>query len=321
MQLYHWQGAVRNFGDALNLLLWPFLLPGFFNDDARELFLGIGSVLDARHPRDAVKLVAGAGYGGYQSLPVLDERWVIHWVRGPRTARYLGLDTDCGLGDPAMLLRHAGWQVAGGGCDIGFMPHFESAGRGAWREAASAAGLRLIDPRDEPAAIITAIGGCRLLLSEALHGVIVADTLRVPWVALEPQVPLHRAKWHDWADTVGLAVTFQRLAASSLLERLYCSHLAAYHTGRVLLEASEPTWRRLARRRFVAQAAQSLRLAVAAPPQLSAAVALDRCQTRMLERVERLRRSPPGRAIDMSGWDASALHRLHNSAYQARSVG
>ena len=189
MLLYHWRGEARNFGDELNLLLWPRLLPGLLDDDPAELFLGIGSVLDARHARDAVKLVAGAGYGGYAPLPVLDARWVIHWVRGPRTARQLGLDTAYGLGDPAMLLPQAGWGRVGGGDTVAFMPHFESAERGAWVEAAAAAGIELIDPRGDPAAIIAAIGRCRVLLSEAMHGAIVADALRVPWIAVQPLAP------------------------------------------------------------------------------------------------------------------------------------
>jgi hypothetical protein len=160
VQLYRWCGSERNFGDELNRLLWPCLLPDFFDDDAAVLFLGIGSVLDARHPADAVKLVAGAGYGGYESSPAIDARWVIHWVRGPRTARVLRLPTTCGLGDPAILLPV---PSADGGRAIGFMPHFESLGRGAWAEAAVAAGMTLIDPRDDPDAIIAAIRTCRLL--------------------------------------------------------------------------------------------------------------------------------------------------------------
>ena len=38
-----------------------------------------------------MKVVAGAGYGGYQAVPALDASWVVHWVRGPRTASLLGL--------------------------------------------------------------------------------------------------------------------------------------------------------------------------------------------------------------------------------------
>jgi succinoglycan biosynthesis protein ExoV len=129
MQLYRWRGTVRNFGDELNTVLWPRLLPNFFDDDPAELFLGIGSVLEAPHDTTAVKLVAGAGYGGYRAPPVLDANWIVHWVRGPRTARLLGLPETLGLGDPAMLLGVPGNSCAG---SIGFMPHFESLARGAW---------------------------------------------------------------------------------------------------------------------------------------------------------------------------------------------
>ena len=69
MQLYQWQGTAPNFGDELNTLVWPRLLADFFDDDPGELFLGIGSVLDDRHPPDAVKIVAGAGYGGHKETP------------------------------------------------------------------------------------------------------------------------------------------------------------------------------------------------------------------------------------------------------------
>lgn len=294
MQLYHWSGAARNFGDELNTLLWPRLLPGFFDDDPAERFLGIGSVLDARHDAGAVKLVAGTGYGGYRAPPTLDTNWIIHWVRGPLTARQLGLPEACGLGDPAMLLP----GPCAGGLSIGFMPHFESLERGAWVEAAHAAGITLIDPRGDPSAILASIGACRVMLSEAMHGVIVADAMRVPWIALRPLVSIHRAKWQDWAGALGLRLRFQLLAASSLAERLHASPLAAPRRCRHLLDLAHPTLHAAARRRFIEQAARSLTAAAASAPQLSTATALDRCRTRMLDRLDALRRDPwrPGNA-------------------------
>ncbi len=136
MQLYSWRGAVTNFGDELNLLLWPALLPDFFDRDPAGIVLGIGSVLDCRHVRTVKKVVLGAGYGGYRKPPLLDGSWIIHWVRGPHTAAILGLPAGLGLGDPAMLLPcvpglfKATTAIAP---QIGFMPHFESLARGAWR--------------------------------------------------------------------------------------------------------------------------------------------------------------------------------------------
>ena len=295
MQLYRWRGAARNFGDELNTLLWPRLLPGFFDDDPAEQFLGIGSVLDARHDAGAVKLVAGAGYGGY---------------RGPANAGY---ELDHPLGpwpaarrDSSACRRPAVWAIpamllpgpCAGGRSIGFMPHFESLERGAWVEAAHVAGITLIDPRGDPAAILASIGACRVMLSEAMHGVIVADAMRVPWIALRPLAPIHRAKWHDWADALGLRIRFQLLAASSLAERLHASPLAASRRGRHLLHLAHPILHAAARRRFIEQAARSLAAAAASAPQLSTATALDRCRTRMLDRLDALRHDPwrPGNA-------------------------
>ncbi len=275
MQLYRWRGAARNFGDELNTLLWPRLLPGFFDDDPAEQFLGIGSVLDARHDTGVVKLVAGAGYGDYEAPPRLDANWIIHWVRGPLTARLLGLPEACGLGDPAMLLP----EPCAAGRAVGFMPHFESLDRGAWAEAAAGVGLTLIDPRGDPAAILAAIGDCCLLLSEAMHGVIAANAMRVPWIALRRLASIHRAKWLDWADAAGLSIRFQVLASSSLSERLHVSPLAASRRGRRLLELARPMLHAAARQRFIEQATRSLAAAARATPQLSAATTLDRCRT------------------------------------------
>ena len=307
MQLYRWRGAERNFGDELNALLWPKLLPGFFDDDPAEQFLGIGSVLDARHETGAVKLVAGAGYGGYEAPPTLDANWIIHWVRGPLTARRLGLPEVCGLGDPAMLLS----APCAGGRSIGFMPHFESLERGAWAAAANAANVTLIDPRGDPAAILGAIGACRLLVSEAMHGVIVADAMRVPWIAMRPLMSMHRAKWQDWADALGLRLRFRLLAASSLAERLHASPLAATRRGRHLLDLAHPMLQAAGRCRFIEQAARSLTAAAAlratalrsggtGPLPHTDAGTAGRAATRSV--AARRRRSP------------SSLHRRRNSA-------
>jgi succinoglycan biosynthesis protein ExoV len=304
VQLYRWQGTVRNFGDELNTVLWPQLLPNFFDDNPVELFLGIGSVFDARHDTAAIKVVAGAGYGGYQTLPVLDASWIVHWVRGPRTARLLGLTEEYGLGDPAMLLTGPANDCAG---SIGYMPHFESharrLGRGGDRR-----GYRRDRPTRRPGRDPRRD---RQLPGTAQRGNarrIVADAMRVPWIALRPLVQVHRAKWYDWADALGLRVRFHPLAASSLSERLRISPLAASHHGRQLLDRVGPVLAGAGQRRFVEQAAQSLASAATAPPQLSAATALDRCRTRMLERIEILRRNPTQPA-------ASVLHPRGNSAY------
>ncbi len=295
MHLYVWRGTTRNFGDELNGLLWPHLLPGRLDDDlldngGADLLLGIGSVLDARHRADRRKIVAGAGFGGYEAPAALDGSWEIYWVRGPRTARQLGLPTAFGLGDPASLLPLAHPVAHNATGAIGFMPHFESLARGAWPEAAAQAGLTLIDPSDPPCAILEQIAGCRMLLSEAMHGVIVADALRIPWVALAPVAPIHRAKWLDWADALDLTIRFHTLPASSPREHLETVFTPRRHAIRAGLDRAATLANRIGRQTaHLDRAAAALRQAAATPPQLSNRRALGLAQDRMLNRLHTLR--------------------------------
>lgn len=323
MILYQWRGDTPNFGDELNGLLWPLLMPEFFDSDPAARFLGIGSVLDSRHDGVAAKLVAGAGYGGYEAPAALDRSWIIHWVRGPRTARMLGLDTAAGLGDPASLVPITGARASDDRSMVGFMPHFESMTRGHWAEAARAAGLCLIDPRGDPTAIIAAIGRCRVLVSEALHGVIVADALRVPWIAVRPLAPAHRPKWLDWADSLDLRVAFRTLTPSSLLEHALRLPMASRRPGRFLLSSHGARLHAAGRLRLVERAAAALRRIALERPQLSGEAALARAQDRMQERIVALRRSPFRGTVGfqiMSG-RPSCLRVEDEFAYHPASTG
>ena len=183
------------------------------------------------------------------------------------------------------------------------MPHFESAIRGAWQDVALRAGVTLIDPRDEPLAVIAAIGRCGVLISEALHGVIVADALRVPWIAVRPLAPIHRPKWTDWAETLDLEIAFSGLPPSTVLERAHLTHLARFHLGRGLLHGQAARLRRIAGERHVDRAAQALRAIADEEPRLSRETLLDSAQSRMLEAIVALQRSP------MLGWRREGLSR------------
>lgn len=323
MILYRWQGIAPNFGDELNTILWPRLLPGFFDDNPDARFLGIGSVLDARHPQQTVKLVAGSGYGGYEPKPLLDHNWVIHWVRGPRTAAALGLPAGLAIGDPAVLLPLALTLPATGGASVGFMPHFESIARGTWTRAVAMAGMTLIDPRDPPPAILDAIRRCKILLSEALHGVIVADALRVPWVAIRPLAAVHRAKWADWSDTMQLTIRPHILPASSIREWLGASRTGSWRRATKLLEQQGARLDGIASEWLLSRAVGALRVAAGAAPQLSSAAALDRCQARMLTALTGLRQQPfrNGSWGERLMGTRSCLRRRDKTLYQLKPTG
>ena len=220
MKLSYYKEEVPNFGDELNPWLWDRLLPaGFLDDDPSELFIGIGSILWNTWPRTSLKHVIGSGYGGYTAAPDLhDGSWNVVFVRGPRTAERLGLPARTAICDSAILLRMTDLPEPAAGLDIGFMPHFESLQRGFWAEACRLAGIRLIDPRGNVETVLSEVRGCRMLVTEAMHGAIVADAVRTPWVGVRPLHSSHHTKWLDWSEALGIDLRMHDLRPSSLLE-------------------------------------------------------------------------------------------------------
>jgi succinoglycan biosynthesis protein ExoV len=220
VKLEYFKGEQPNFGDELNSWLWPQLLPSFFDNDPRVIFLGIGSILANTFDPEAKKIVFGTGFSStYRQAPnVHGGDWDVFFVRGPRTARALGIPESFGIGDAAILLRALNVQFRREPRYVGFMPHWESMPRGNWQAACKLADIRLIDPRAPVEHVLTEILGCEVLITEAMHGAIVADTLRVPWVPVLPIDSIHRGKWLDWAEPLCLQLTPHRLWPSSLNE-------------------------------------------------------------------------------------------------------
>lgn len=104
MRIYHWESDHGNFGDDLNLFLWPHFMPELIDDDPDTLLVGVGTVLSDEIPRAARHIVLGSGIG-YGRLPSdLDgPAWDILAVRGPLSARVLGRP-ELSAADPAVLL-------------------------------------------------------------------------------------------------------------------------------------------------------------------------------------------------------------------------
>jgi succinoglycan biosynthesis protein ExoV len=289
MKLIHAQLRRPNFGDDLNLWLWPRLLPGVFDADDSTLFLGIGSILNHRFDGPTRKLVMGAAFvADYGRAPDLNGGdYRIYFVRGPRTAAALGLDPALAIGDPAVLVGTL-LPRGGGEGPVCFMPHWESHERGYWAKACVRAGVTLIDPTAPVEAILAQISGARLMLCEAMHGAIVADALRVPWIPLLPIDPRNRAKWADWADSLALSIVPRRIAASSPAEWLARATqrpdvLAA---ARAVMDAwplAPVRWM------VIARAAGRLRALARAPGPMSDEGVLERVKGRMLEVVARFR--------------------------------
>lgn len=221
MKLTYFEGVKPNFGDELNAFLWDDILPpGLLDADESELFLGIGSILWDNYPASAKKVVAGSGYGGYTAPPNMqDGSWDVIFVRGPRTAARFDLPPEKAICDSALLLRLLPeTPVKARPTKVAFMPHFESLERGFWGQVCDQAEIPLIDPRGDPHEIMDRIRSVDVLITEAMHGAIVADALRTPWICARPVHAMHQAKWLDWAESLDIDLRAHPLPASNLQE-------------------------------------------------------------------------------------------------------
>lgn len=107
------------------------------------------------------------------------------------------------VGDPLVLVS----DVVSGrppDCRFGFVPHVLSVAR--WR-AWNQRRLRIIDPAASPWSVIEQIATCEIVLSQSLHGLIVADALGIPnvWVAPSHDMAGGRFKFDDYFSTLDAA--------------------------------------------------------------------------------------------------------------------
>lgn len=298
----HYCAHLENFGDALNPWLWRQLLPGCLDDDGRELFLGIGTVLSDQIPAAPVKVVCGAG-AGYGPPPRLDARWHVYFVRGPLTARALNLRPRTAVTDPALLA--AGFPVPRGKRYVAsFMPHHLSARYADWKSVCAAAGLHYIDPAGSVETVLAEIAGSGLVVTEALHGAVAADAFRVPWVAVRGYPQILDFKWRDWCASLGMTYRPESLVplwdvsryGSPLTPLRLAAKEALRHVGLSSRRWSPPRPLRSPPRDFEVAAHALRRLAEGNREMLSRDAMMDSALARLKDALVQVRRDCSARA-------------------------
>lgn len=204
-----------NFGDDLNEVLIQHRLGNqfqgnvFLNVDRQydvsandTLVVAIGTILNELVPAQGKKIVLGAGYG-YGQPALINEKWDVKFVRGHLTAKKLGLESHQVMTDPAILLANRDniYNVTEG--RVGYVPHHGVANR-LWERVCQDLGLKYIDPRRSYQEVMDDLLSCQWVMVEAMHGAIVADALRIPWIAVSSAEKINTFKWNDWCSTIGL---------------------------------------------------------------------------------------------------------------------
>ena len=229
-----------NFGDDLNLWLWPKVLPRYLLEgEPTSLLYGIGTLLGPDMPREP-KVILGSGTA--QRTPIkVDDSWQVVFVRGPVTCQVLSIPETYAVTDPAALVsRHA--NVVRRPKVLAWMPHFWQMYEHAdlYRATCDRAGVKLIDPRQSPESVFEQLADVELLLAGAMHAAIVGDALGIPWVSCHVGRVTQPLKWLDFTSSLEMDVTHHAggvltlamrragtLCPSVLLERRLASFLKA----------------------------------------------------------------------------------------------
>lgn len=227
MKLFYYHEKSGNFGDDLNAWLWDALLPGWQEWDTDVTLIGVGTILNAELDLpQSMKLVIGSGYG-YGDAPDIgpNASWDIRSVRGPETARQLGLSASLGIIDPAIMISQLDEfkDIEKDGKAPLFVPHHSNVDRHPWERICGKLGIEYLSPKLNDKLVIRKIAAAPLVIAESMHAAIIADTFRVPWIPVDISGTFNYFKWNDFAKSVDVELRVEKFfpAFTAIARRLH----------------------------------------------------------------------------------------------------
>lgn len=221
MNIVYFKSPIGNFGDDLNPWLWPQLLQNSnLNEDVA--FLGIGSILfngnRILNPYQThKKIVFGTGIRPSNDFKRFEygEEWDIRFLRGPLSSMSIGNEAPY-ITDAAYALRQlptfSDYTNIEKKYEVSLMPYFGSVQFFDWEAICKQLGYHYISPLSENGVDFTLreIAASKKLITEAMHGAILADVLRVPWHRYilstfnRETARVSEFKWMDWLFSLNL---------------------------------------------------------------------------------------------------------------------
>lgn len=222
MKLLYHTSPVPNFGDDINESIWDALAPGLLDDAENVGFLGIGTVVGKPFDRIDRLHVFSSG-AGYDPLNFPSDDVRVWCVRGPITARLLNIDPSYAVTDGALLAPLV-WPASKSTGQVVVIPHWQSllGYEAAWTEACSIAGFKLVNPMQCVERVLEDISSASLVLTESLHGAILADAYGVEWKAWSCSSNFSLIKWTDWTASMDVPLSVSAVAAprASIVKQL-----------------------------------------------------------------------------------------------------
>jgi len=229
MKLFYYKhpNNITNFGDDLNPWLWGKFISDILDNNNDLIFIGIGTLLnnyteEKISPFKCQKIVFSSGVGYGETHPKIDNTWKIYCLRGPLSAKALNVSSGFAVTDGAVLLRRVYRGSGQKRHRFSYMPHVahaEAAGQ-IWKSTCGKLGFGYVDPCSPVEEVLAAIDSTEVLLTEAMHGAIAADALRIPWIPIQTGKIILPFKWMDWCASINVNYVPQRIGHLDFLSDL-----------------------------------------------------------------------------------------------------
>lgn len=205
MNIYYHKCSKPNIGDDLNLWFWNKILGKKFTDfnEPETMFAGIGTILNDKLPNSKKTYILGSGAGYGNKIIKKPDNWDVYFVRGPLTARAIDVPTELAISDPVIILPDIKKIIKDDDTKYSFMPHVGIDSH-ILKNFIDDIGINYISPSDDQDEILKKIVNSKALITSAMHGSIIADAYRIPWVPVVTSNEILSFKWKDWCESINV---------------------------------------------------------------------------------------------------------------------
>ncbi|MCB1683387.1 MAG: polysaccharide pyruvyl transferase family protein [Pseudomonadales bacterium] len=206
----HWSHSKPNFGDWLSPLICEYLSgrPIVHAEFSSCDLVAVGSLLQRATEHFWNRRVEVWGTGHIAARAPAPSRHHYHALRGPLSAACITNHSVQVFGDPGLLVdRVFGPSKPQRRTRLGIVPHYRDQEDGSIAAlAAGISGSRIIDVFDPPPSVVAQIASCDFVVSSSLHGLVVADSYRVPncWLKVSDRQRGEGFKYADYYGAFGL---------------------------------------------------------------------------------------------------------------------
>lgn len=181
--IYSKFSRINNFGDKFNFDLVRFFgaeLIYVASPQKSQMAL-TGSIL-GDYPREFAGYILGSGFIS-ERYNRMGNNWKVKFIRGPLSAKQCGALEGTVYGDPGILASQIYSFQRTEKYKLGVVPHKRDINfvkKMEWGKD-----VKIINPRQLPKNVAREIKECRFIASSSLHGLIFADSFRIPNVHLK----------------------------------------------------------------------------------------------------------------------------------------